>query len=88
MAQTTDTFWDRCLVLAKQAGELLGYGIVPDAEDNALDIAIERFLSSRAVLPYAVRPDPDEVRSILWKVSHQEYVRVSYEVDRTVAANR
>jgi hypothetical protein len=88
MSQTTNTLWDRCLILAKQAGELLGNGIDPVETEEALEVAIDRFIASRADLPAAVRPDRQEVRRVLAKVSSQEYRKVAHEIDQKLAAFR
>ena len=88
MSQPTNTLWDRCLILAKQAGELLGNGIEPSETEEALEIAIDRFIASRADLPDAVQPDPREVRRVLSKVTSQEYRRVAFEIDQRLKAFR
>lgn len=88
MSQTTDTLWDRCLVLAKQAGELLGNGIDPSETKEALEIALDRFITSRADYPAAARPDREEVSRVLSKVTWQTFDRIAREVAERVAASR
>jgi thermostable 8-oxoguanine DNA glycosylase len=88
MAQTTNKHWDRCLELAKQVGELNGYGFDTEDVDEALVVAIERFVSSRADLPRLARPSLDEVHSMMKRVSHQESVRVHHQARVNVCASR